>query len=235
MPKKFLTFCTLALIISLIFTGCNASPTNNTNAQSNQAAADNDAPEVQPTEPPTQETIAEDAINLIEFGTDDDVFFILYPEGWATNQVPSENGLSFGIVPNAEYFSAGPAMFNDPVIMVYGSVQQVSPELATADQLENFHISTFYTNNPNFKYTIVGEPTITTPTQYITYYFTQAESTLSTGVHTNWMLGTALADQTVITFAVGLPDSAMQQYGQLAMDMFNSIEIDTSVTAQLGQ
>jgi len=36
-------------------------------------------------------------------------------------------------------------------------------------------------------------------------------------------------------FAVGLPDSALEEYGQMAMPMFNSIELDTDITAELAE
>jgi hypothetical protein len=241
---KFLLICSFFLIFCLFLAGCKPSANNQANAPKPPAAnepepeenAESPAGEL---EPEPKEEPAPDAdegeMELIIFDTDDGVFHILYPAGWATNQVPVENGVSFGIVPKPEHFDAGPSMFDEPVIMVYGSVQQVAPEMAAKENVENFHISTFYNNNPNFNYTLIGEPTVTTPSPYIIFYFTQAESQLSTGVLTHWMLGTALADQTVITFAVGLPDSAMAQYSTLAAQMFNSVEIDTEVTGQMAQ
>jgi hypothetical protein len=240
MRVRSLIFVVLLLNLSLFLAGCSDAETNqdsnltnpvnqNNNLDQNQAPTD----EVEePTEDAFQDPVS-DEINLVEFSTNDGVFYMLYPENWATNQVPLENGLSFGIVPLPEHLSAGPSLFNDPVIMVYGSVQQVSPDLAIVENLENFHVSTFYSTNSPFSYVIVGEPLVTSPTQYVTYYLTQATSTLSTGVLTHWLLGTALADQTVVSFAVGLPDHSMELYGDLAQQMFNSIEIDTSVTAEL--
>ena len=241
MHKKTVLICTSVLLFSLILAACKPADANQSSPQMEPGeevqpavnASEIEEPSPEPVEPTPEPESADAGSEMLLFETDDGVFHMSYPSGWATNQVPVENGLAFGIAPLPEYFSAGSSMFNEPIIMVYGSVNQVSPELAIKENVENFHVSNFYSNNSNFSYTLIGQPTVTTPSSYIIYYITQAESQLSTGVLTNWMLGTAIADQTVITFAVGLPVDAMEQYGQLAMEMFNSIEIDTEVTAQL--
>lgn len=239
MHKKYLSILSGVLLLCLLITACASSPANNAN--NNEQNTPTEEPTLEPTkeptplptETPTGPEMDPTLINLVEFGTDDGVFHILYPEGWATNQVPLDTGLAFGIAPLAEHFSAGPLMFNEPIIMVYGSVEQVPAELALVEDIDKFHNATFYGDNSIFDYIIVGEPQVFAPTQYVTYYLTQAQSVLPTGVFTDWMLGTALADQTVISFAVGLPSSAMEQYGDLAMQMFNSVEIDTEVTGQM--
>ncbi len=227
------------LLLSIALVGCQQSTNNagvNTPPVEEPEAT---SPPAESTPEPTEETAAEvpvsDEVNLVWFDTDDGIFHILYPEGWATNQVPLETGIAFGIVPTAADLSAGPALFDNPAIMVYGSVEQIPPELAAKEQVANFHQVNYYGESSVFNYQIIGEPVITEPSPYIIYYFTQATAVLPTGVTTNWFLGTALADQTVVLFAVGVPDYAMEQYGDLFQQMFNSVEIDTEVTGQLVQ
>lgn len=242
MRTKILFLITLVVVACMALTGCQpaAEPANPPAAAENENAPNDANLTDQPVEPveqaePEAPAQAAEELTLVTFDSADQVFHILYPEGWATNQVPLENGLSFGIAPLPEHFDAGPVMFNDPVIMVYGSVQQTTPDLAAKENVENFHLATFYGQNSPFAYQIVGEPAVLTPSPYVIYYLTQADSLLPTGVLTYWMLGTALADQTVVSFAVGVPDHSMGQYGPLAQQIFNSVEIDTSVTAELVQ
>ena len=214
MTRKFLVLITSLLSIGLLLAGCKSSDTSTKDVET-------------PDDYPEEMTL---------FETDDGIITMIYPEEWATDQVQMETGIAFGIVPLAENFEQNPSsFFTDQVVMVYGFTQQVEADLAAAGNLEGFHASTFYTDSASFDFTLVAEPVVDTSVPGVTLFVTQAESTLSSGVHTNWMLATALADQTVIAFAVGLPDSAMEQYGQMAMDMFNSVTIDTAVTGKLVQ
>jgi hypothetical protein len=234
MRRKQLLLYLLLLIISTALAGCKpdaASPVENELATN--------APEIEPeptdelTLEPTPELIPNES-NLVEFSTDDGIFHILMPEGWATNQVLLDTGISFGIVPTAEGFNAGPALFNDPVIMVYGSVEQVSPEMAVKENVANFHNYNFYGETSAFNYVMVGQPVMSMEDPpYV--YFSQAIADLPTGVRTNWLLATTLADQTVVLYAIGVPDFAMEQYGTLAREMFNSVQIDTEITSQIVQ
>ena len=80
---------------------------------------------------------------------------------------------------------------------------------------------------------MVGQPALVEPSPEIVSYFTTATAELSTGVLTHWLLGTSMADQTVVIFAVGVPDFAMDQYSEIALEMFNSAVIDTEITSQL--
>jgi len=239
MHAKRLALVLTILLLSIALVGCTKS-TNNPGV--NAPAVEEQAPTPKPPEPtpePTEEPAAQepasDEINLVWFDTDDGIFHILYPEGWATNQVPSENGIAFGIVPIESDLTAGPVLFNRPTIMVYGSVRQIPPELASKEEVANFHLSNFYGESSVFKYQMVGTPVTTEPSPYIIYYLTQATAELDTKVLTHWLLGTALADQTVVTFAIGVPDHAMEQYGAIAQQMFNSVEIDTEITGSLVQ
>lgn len=215
MTRKFLVLITSLLSIGLLLAGCKSEDANTADTTDVETPADY----------PAEMTL---------FETDDGILTMIYPEGWATDQVQMETGIAFGIVPLAENFEQNPGtFFTDQVVMVYGFTQQVEADLAVADNLEGFHASTFYTDSASFEFALVAEPVVDTSVPGVTMIVTQAESTLSSGIHTNWMLATALADQTVIAFAVGLPDSAMQQYGQMAMDMFNSVTIDIISTGDL--
>lgn len=212
MNKKTIILITAVLL--LLLAGCQKADTN--------------TPEITPT------SVSDYPFEMDVFETDSGEMYMVYPHGWATNQIPMENGFAFGIVPKKEQFDADPySLFTEPIVVVYGTVQYIAEELADPENLDGLHAAQFYTDNPNFTYTMVTNPVYDKSKPGVTYIYTQAESTLPNGVHTNWMLGTAMADQTVVSFAVGLPDSAMDEYGQMAMDMFNSVEIDTDVTSQL--
>lgn len=212
MNKKLFIYFALLLSIGLLLTGCKSEDASSKDVET-------------PDDYPAEMTI---------FETDDGILTMIYPQGWATDQVQMETGIAFGIVPLPENFEQNPSsFFTDQVVMVYGFTQQVEADLAAVANLEGFHASTFYTDSASFDFTLVAEPVVDTSVPGVTLLVTQAESTLSSGIHTNWMLATALAGQTVIAYAVGLPDSAMQQYGQVAMDMFNSVTIDTAVTGQM--
>ena len=151
--KRFLIVLTIVLL-SISVAGCKqgtAAPADNALESAVDEPAVN-APvgdeEPEPTEEPTPtedpaptetpEPAAEE-ITLVPFQTDDGIFTILMPEGWATNQVPLDTGIAFGIVPTEEDISTGPAVFDRPVIMVYGSVEQIRPDMAEKQNVVNFH------------------------------------------------------------------------------------------------
>lgn len=214
MTKKYFLLMLALALFALVLVGCQAS-----NADTQDTAID--------------ETAEEYPEIMAVFETDDGILSMIYPEGWAIDQVPVEVGTAFGIVPRPEQLETDSvSLFDEPVVMVYGYTQQVGPDFASQDNLTTFHILTFYDDNASFDYEVVGEPAIINDEDVMTY-ITQAESTLSSGVHTNWMLATAMVDQTVVVYAVGLPDSAMDKYGQMAMDMFNSVQINTEITGGL--
>ncbi len=231
MHFKRLSIVLTILVLSAALVGCQQKASN---PAENVPAVEAPAVESEPTDEPAPEPASEE-INLVPFMTDDGIFNILMPEGWATNQAPLSNGISFGIAPTAEGFSAGPALFDQSVIMVYGSVEQISPDLAARENVGNFHNFNFYGETSVFNYVMGGEPVVMEPSPYVIYYLTQATAQLSTGVITHWLLGTALADQTVVLFAIGVPDGAMEQYGAIAQEMFNSVQIDTAITGELVQ
>jgi hypothetical protein len=190
-----------------------------------------EAPNVNPT---NAEPAAPFPLAMAIFETDNGLLYMIYPDGWATRQTPAENGFTFKIVPQSEQLDADPNnYFDENFVMVYGAVRQVAPELADAEHLEGLHADTFFSDQAEFSYTLVADPVIDSDKPGIIYYYTQVESTLPSGVHTNWMLGTALTNQTVASFAVGLSDSALEEYGEMAMAMFNSIEVDTALAEQL--
>lgn len=232
MLAKRLTLILTILLLSITLIGCQQNANETEGNAPLVEEQEPPTPEPEPTPEPTEEP-ASDEINLIWFDTDDGIFHILYPEGWATNQAPSDNGLAFGIVPTAEDLSAGPTLFDKPTIMVYGSVRQVPPELAAKEEVVNFHLSNYYSDATPFNYQMVGTPVTTEPSEWIIYYFSEATAELDTGVNTHWMLGTALSGQTIILFAIGVPEHAMEQYGDIAMQMFNSVEVDTEITWSL--
>lgn len=224
------------LLLSISLVGCQQgtnNPGNTPPLEEPEPTAPPADPAPEPTKEPAPEEPVSGEINLVWFDTDDGIFHILYPEGWATNQVPSENGIAFGIVPIESDFSAGAVLFNRPTIMVHGAIRQIPPELTAKEEVVNFHLSNFYSGTSTFNYQLVGTPVTNEPSPYIIYYLSQATAELDTKVITHWMLGTALADQTVVTFAIGVPDHAMEQYGDIAMQMFNSVQIDTEITGSL--
>lgn len=232
--KRFVLVFTI-LLLSIALIGCQQNvnePEVNTPPVEEPAPPPDPTPEPEPTEEPTP-VVEPGNENLVWFDTDDGIFHILYPEGWATNVVPTENGFAFGIAPTVLDFSNGPALFDKPAIMVFGSVRQIPPELAAKEEVVNFHLSNFYGESSVFNFQMVGTPVTTEPTEWIIYYISQATAELETGVVTHWMLGTALSAQTVVTFGVGVPEHAMETYGDLAMQMFNSVEIDTEITWSL--
>lgn len=154
------------------------------------------------------------------------LLYMICPKGWEIRQAPLENGIAFEIAPAAP---------DKQVVTIYGTIQQVLPEEATPENLADMHAATFFTTGLAYTYTLVGDPIIDNNTADIIYLYTQAEATLSTGEQTSWMLGSALTNQTIATFAIGLPDSAIDEYGQMAMDMFNSIELNIELAAELGE
>ena len=173
-------------------------------------------------------------MDMAVFETENYLLHMLVPAEYAVRQTEAENELIFEILPSEDNFdTTAETFFDQPIVMVYGSILQVSTDQATPDNLAEMHAATFFGTESRFGYTIIGDPVIDNNAPGIIYIYTQAEATLPSGIHTNWMLGSALTNETIVFFAVGLPDSAMDEYGQMAMDMFNSVEIDTELAAEL--
>ncbi|MFZ5822251.1 MAG: hypothetical protein ACOYYJ_20365 [Chloroflexota bacterium] len=178
-----------------------------------------------PTDPPQASESA-----LSEYASSNGVFYIKHPSGWAINETPTATGLAFAIAPSRAFIEKRPD-FKEPVLLAFGTINQVGAGLAQPANLANLHQQAF---SPATGFTFVfKEPTITTPSPYVTYFVTQATSTEANGAVVHWMLGTALADLTVVHFGVGVSDAGFADYGQLALEMFNSVEVDTTVTATL--
>jgi hypothetical protein len=199
-----------------------------------------DTPEPEPVQPtatataspvPT-ETPSVSEPTTSEYASSNAVFYMQYPADWVVNEVPSSTGgLAFAVAPNRELIESKPD-FTKPVAFAFGTINQVSQELAQPANLEELHRQAFFEDSL-FAFEPQGKPIITTPSPYITYFFMEAISRENDNSVVHWELVTALADLTVVHFGIGVSEAGMAEYGQLALDMLNSVEIDTAVTAKL--
>jgi hypothetical protein len=213
------------VLAALILTACGGGDVN--------------IPEPEPVQPtttptalpiPTATPLVGEA-TLSGYESSNQVFHIKYPTGWVINEVPTATGLAFAVAPNREFIDNRPD-FRKPVLFGFGTINQVSVELAQPANLPNLHKQAFSQENSGFAFVHQSE-TVTRPSAYITYFFTEAISTTTDGAVVRWKLGTGLADLTVVHFGVGVSQAGFAEYSQLALDMFNSVEIDTAVTAKL--
>jgi len=217
------------LCLSLFACGGTDAPAQEEVRDTGQEQAVATEPVVEAAQPEEEGEQFDGELSLYE--SSNGVFLMRYPSDWVINEVPQENGLAFGITARRELFESRPD-FSEPIVFSFGSTGQIEPALATLDNLANLHAQA-YANHPLFTFVPQGEPTVTQPSPFIAYYVMQANSTEPDGAVVRWMLATALADLTVVHFGVGVSEAGFERYGQLALDMFNSVEVDTLVTAEL--
>lgn len=181
-------------------------------------------------EPPA-DTPSPQSSSMASYESANGVLSMHYPAGWAINEITTATGLAFSIGPDWDVIN-NPPDFSQPVAFAYGTVNQVSPEVALGENLADWHDMAFFEGS-EVPYELVGEPISTTPGPDLALYTTDATSTQSGGEMVHWHLGTALAHQTVIHYAVGISEAGLTEYGTTAQEMFDSVEIDTAVTAAL--
>lgn len=216
----------IVVLIALTLSACKGE----------DAAATPEPEPVQPTAAPTVPPAATEIpqaseITWNEYASANGALYIKYPSGWVINEVPTVTGYAFAIAPSREYIEKKPD-FGEPVVFAFGTINQVSRELAQPANLPSLHQQAF-SPSTGFTFVLKGEPTVTTPSPYVTYFLTEAASAEANGVTVHWMLGTALADLTVAHFGVGVSEAGFAEYSQLALEMFNSLEVDTVVTGKL--
>jgi hypothetical protein len=168
---------------------------------------------------------------MTEYVSANRVFHIQYPEDWVINEVPVATRVSFAIAPSEDVINQRPD-FSQPVAFVFGVINQVNPSVLATNNLEDLHRQALLEGSL-FEYEVVGEPTVLQPNSSLTYLLMEATSTEEDGSVVNWRLGTGVADLTVVHFGIGVSEAGMEEYGDIAEAMFNSVMIDTEVTEEL--
>ncbi len=208
------------LLLVIVLAGCTNGATD---------APITSTPLVVPTA--TSEISSNTGMMMTEYASSNGVFYLPYPTGWAVNETPlADGGLAFAIAPSQDFIDNRPN-FNRPILFAFGRINQVSPELAQPARLAELHEVAFG-QNPLFEFEL-GEPYITSPSPYVTFLVMEATSTEENGAVVYWQLGTALADLTVVHYAIGVSEAGVGEYGELAVEMFDGVEIDTAVTGAL--
>lgn len=229
----------LLLLLLLALSACSGSPPPAATPLPPTATIAPSATPLPPTPTPAPTDTPEPTVTVLasapemdRYTSSNDVFYMDYPAGWALREVVAEDGaLAFAIAPSEAQIDGRPD-FREPVAFAFGSQKQVEPALADPSNLPALHERAF-ANHPLFALTPHGEPTITRPSPYVTYYVMEARSQEPDGTPVRWMIATALADRTVLHFGVGVSESGMASLGQVALGMFNSVEVDTEVTGAL--
>ena len=179
----------------------------------------------------TDNAAVPDETAMAVYASCDGSFNMLYPEGWYVKEVQNDPTISFSIAESSDLLEGRPD-FREPVLIAVGLISQLPPE-AAASGVEFLHANMYSRENGVFQYVPVGEPNISSPTSFLSVYTIEAESVEEDGSTIHWQLGTALSDLTVVHIGVGVSEAGMEEYEQIAVEMFNSVRFDSEVTGQL--
>lgn len=217
MPKS--TIAGMLLVLFALFAACGGN-TPEENQQTSSSLQEQDA----------ENTTAPDQTAMDEYASCDGTFSMLYPEGWYVKEFQDGATISFSIAENSELLDGRPD-FSKPVLIAVGLISQLPPE-AAASGVDFLHNNMYSNENGIFQYVPAGEPNISTPASSPHFYIIQAESVEEDGSIIHWQLGTILADLTVVHIGVGVSEAGMEEYEQIAIEMFNSVRFDSDVTGQ---
>ncbi len=218
MPKS--TIAGILLVLFALFAACGGN-TPEENQQTPSSLPEQDA----------DNTPVPDQTAMAEYTSCDGTFSMLYPEGWYVKELQDGATIIFSIAENSDILDGRPD-FSRPVLIAVGLISQLPPE-AAASGVEFLHDNMYSNENSIFQYVPVSEPNISTPSSSTHFYIIRAESVEEDGSLIHWQLGTALTDLTVVHIGVGISEAGMEEYRQIGIEMFNSVHIDSDVTAQL--
>ncbi len=213
------TIAVMLLVLFTLFAACGNAPEENQQTSSGLQEQDADI------------TTVTDQTAMTVYASCDGTFNMLYPESWYVKEFQNGATISFSIAENSDLLDGRPD-FSKPVLLAVGLISQLSPE-AAASGVEFLHNNMYSNANGLFQYVPAGEPNISTPASSTNFYIIQAESVEEDGSIIHWQLGTLLTDLTVVHIGVGVSEAGMEEYRQIAIEMFNSVHIDSDVTAQL--
>lgn len=218
MPKT--TIAGMLSVLLIMFAACGGN-TPEENQQTTSSLQEQDADNI---------TVPDETAMAV-YASCDGSFNMLYPEGWYVKEFQNGPTISFSIAENSDLLDGRPD-FSKPVLIAVGLISQLSPE-AAASGVGFLHANMYSNENSIFNYVPVGEPNISTTVSSTSFYIIRAESVEEDGSLIHWQLGTALTDLTVVHIGVGISEAGMEEYRQTGIEMFNSVHIDSDVTAQL--
>ena len=147
MSRNLLHRITIILVLLLALSGCGGET-----ATPEPTAAPTSTPEPTATSTPVPEAEME---GMTEYVSANDVFYMQYPEGWALNEVPAENRISFAIASSEEVITQRPD-FSQPVAFAFGVINQVTPNVLATNNLEDLHRQALLEGSI-FEFEVVGE------------------------------------------------------------------------------
>ncbi len=219
------TIAGMFIVIFVLFSACGESAQDeNQQTPSNLQEPVEDADGTPGTPVPDQTAMA-------EYASCDGTFNMLYPEGWYVKEFQNGPTISFSIAENSDLLDGRPD-FSRPILLAVGIISQLPPD-AAASGVEFLHANMYSKENGLFRYVPVGEPNISTPASSTNFYIITAESVEEDGSIIHWQLGTLLTDLTVVHIGIGVSEAGMEEYRQIGIEMFNSVQIDSDVTGQL--
>lgn len=220
MPR--LTKAGILLVLFIMFAACGGST-----EEENQQPPSNLQEQVEDAD----NTSTPDQTTMADYASCDGTFHMLYPQDWYVKEYQNGPTISFSIAENSDLLDSRPD-FSRPVLIAVGIISQIPPE-AAASGIEFLHANMYSREDGVFQYVQVGEPNISIAESSSSFYIVQAESVEEDGSIIHWQLGTILTDLTVVHIGVGVSAAGIEEYRQIGIEMFNSVQIDGDVTGQL--